>query len=75
MRDVARAGVEPDPNLVYRALPYGIDPAWTAGHRFSIKYEMSSDETGAGGVWYVDVDDGTVTVTSESRRRASRTRR
>jgi ribonucleoside-diphosphate reductase beta chain len=66
MRDIARAGVEPDPNLVYRALPYGIDPAWTAGHRFSIKYEMLEDETGAGGVWYVDVDDGKVTVTSEA---------
>src|SRR5207249_3636160 len=49
MRDIARAGVEPDPNLVYRALPYGIDPGWTAGHRFIIKYEMLADEAGAGG--------------------------
>lgn len=66
MRDIARAGVEPDPNLVYRALPYGIDPAWAAGHRFCVKYEMLEDETGAGGVWYVDVDDGKVTVTTEA---------
>src|SRR2546425_844853 len=40
MRAIARAGVEPDPNLVYKALPYAIDPAWTDGHRFCLKYEM-----------------------------------
>ena len=34
MREIARAGVEPDPDLVYQALPYAIDPAWTKGHRF-----------------------------------------
>src|SRR3989442_3936158 len=66
MRDIARAGVEPDPNLVYKALPYAIDPVWTDGHRFCLKYEMLEDETGGGGVWYVQVDDGPAAVTSEA---------
>ena len=46
MRDVARAGVDPDPDLVYRALPYAIDPEWTRGHRFTIAYEMQGDAGG-----------------------------
>jgi ribonucleoside-diphosphate reductase beta chain len=66
MREVARAGVEPDPDLVYRALPYAIDPEWTRGHRFTIAYEMLADRGGAGGTWCVTVDDGAVGVTSEA---------
>jgi ribonucleoside-diphosphate reductase beta chain len=62
MRDVARAGVDPDPDLVYRALPYAIDPEWARDHRFAIAYEMTADETGPGGTWYVKVDDGVVSV-------------
>jgi ribonucleoside-diphosphate reductase beta chain len=65
MRDIARAGVEPDPDLVYQALAYAIDPAWTAGHRFCLRYEMLADARGEGGVWYVNVDDGRVAVTKE----------
>jgi ribonucleoside-diphosphate reductase beta chain len=64
MRDVARAGVEPDPDLVYRALPYAIDPDWTRGHRFTIVYELRADEQDAGGVWSVKVDHGVVAVMS-----------
>jgi ribonucleoside-diphosphate reductase beta chain len=63
MRDVARAGVEPDPDLVYRALPYALDPEWTRGHEFRIVYELRSDDTGGGGRWLVQVDDGSVSVT------------
>jgi ribonucleoside-diphosphate reductase beta chain len=66
MRDVARAGIDPDPDLVYRALAYAIDPAWTQGRRFTVAYEMRGDETGSGGTWYVKVDDGTVGVTTET---------
>jgi ribonucleoside-diphosphate reductase beta chain len=63
MRDVARAGVEPDPDLVYKALPYALDPEWTRGHEFSIVYELRADDTGEGGAWLVEVDDGSVSVT------------
>lgn len=65
MRDVARAGVDPDPDLVYRALPYAIDPEWTRGQRFTIAYELLQNGTGPGGTWFVKVDDGVVTVSTE----------
>ena len=65
MREIARAGVDPDPDLVYRSLPYAIDPAWTAGQSFCIAYVIEPDASGAGGVWYLVVDDGRVTVTGE----------
>jgi ribonucleoside-diphosphate reductase beta chain len=65
MRDVARSGVEPDPDLLYRALPYAIDPEWTRGHRFCVKYELMSDSSGAGGTWYVKVDDGRIETLHE----------
>jgi ribonucleoside-diphosphate reductase beta chain len=67
MRDVARTGVEPDPDLVYRALPYAIDPEWTRGHRFTIAYEMRGDNGGQPRTWWVFVDDGAVGVTTEGR--------
>src|SRR5688500_15158245 len=33
LRDIVRAGVTPDHDLLYRALPYAIDPEWTRGYR------------------------------------------
>ena len=45
MRDIARAGPAPDPDLLYRALPYAVDPEWTVGQRFCIEYEIQPDET------------------------------
>jgi ribonucleoside-diphosphate reductase beta chain len=65
MRDIARAGVELDPDVLYRALAYAIDPAWTKGERFCIKYELTPDASGEGGSWYLRVDDGHVETTSE----------
>ncbi len=64
MRDITRAGVQPDPDLLYRALPYAFDPAWTAGHRFTLAYVIEEDASGPGGQWFLSVDDGTVTTTS-----------
>jgi ribonucleoside-diphosphate reductase beta chain len=53
--EVARAGGQVDPDLLYRALPYLIDPAWTRGHRFTVAYEITGE---GGGTWYVEVRDG-----------------
>src|SRR3954470_16605592 len=39
MGEAARAGVFLDPDLTFRALPYLVDPEWTRGHRFIVKYE------------------------------------
>ena len=51
--DAVRAGAELDTDAVLRALPYLVDPAWTAGHSFAVAYEI-----GGAGRWVVHVDDG-----------------
>jgi hypothetical protein len=45
---ILRAGGRLDPDLMYRALPYMIDPEWTRGHRFTVGYELTGD---GGGRW------------------------
>jgi ribonucleoside-diphosphate reductase beta chain len=53
--EVLQAGGRLDPDLLYRALPYMIDPEWTRGHRFTVAYELTGQ---GGGRWYVEVRDG-----------------
>jgi ribonucleoside-diphosphate reductase beta chain len=53
--EVLEAGGRLDPDLLYRALPYMIDPEWTRGHRFAVAYELTGE---GGGRWYVEVRDG-----------------
>jgi ribonucleoside-diphosphate reductase beta chain len=42
-----------DPDLLYRSLPYMIDPEWTKGHDFTVRYVVSDM-----GTWYLRVRDG-----------------
>src|SRR3954462_13284492 len=58
-RDLARLGLPVDPDLVFRSLEYAIEPEWTAGHTFTVAYELVGER---GGVWQVVVDDGSVRV-------------
>ena len=58
-RDLAKLGLPVDPDLVFRSLEYAIEPEWTAGHSFSVAYELVGE---GGGAWRVEVDDGTVRV-------------
>jgi ribonucleoside-diphosphate reductase beta chain len=58
-RRLAELGVPVDPDLLYRSLPYAIDPDWTRGHRFSVAFEVLGE---GGGTWVVEVDDGEVRV-------------
>ena len=51
--DVVEAGGELEPDLLYRSLPYLVDPDWTRGHRFAVRYEVD----GAGS-WRVEARDG-----------------
>jgi ribonucleoside-diphosphate reductase beta chain len=51
--EVVDAGGELEPDLLYRSLPYLIDPDWTRGHRFTVRYEIA----GAGS-WWVEAKDG-----------------
>ena len=55
MADVVRAGGRLDPDVLYRLLPFFIDPEWTRGHRFTIRYDVTGE---GGGSWYVQVRDG-----------------
>jgi ribonucleoside-diphosphate reductase beta chain len=55
MSDVVEAGGTLDPDILYRSLPYLIDPDWTTGHYFTVRYDVTG--TG-GGSWSVSVRDG-----------------
>jgi ribonucleoside-diphosphate reductase beta chain len=55
MTEVAQAGVFLDPDVMFRALPYLVDPDWTRGHRFVVRYELTGE---GGGSWYVEARDG-----------------
>ena len=67
-RKLAALGVAVDPDLLYRSLPYAIDPEWTRGHRFTVAFEVLGE---GGGDWVVEVDDGEVSVHSGLRQTAS----
>jgi ribonucleoside-diphosphate reductase beta chain len=54
-----------DPDLLYRSLPYLIDPDWTKGHDFTVRYVVEGK-----GSWWVTVRDG-VEVSREEREAAS----
>ena len=50
MADVVEAGGTLDPDILYRSLPYIVDPEWTSGHDFTVRYVVTGD---GGGTWYV----------------------
>jgi ribonucleoside-diphosphate reductase beta chain len=53
LAEVLRGGAEIEPDLLYRALEYLIDPDWTKGHGFTVVYEIEG-----AGAWQVEVRDG-----------------
>jgi ribonucleoside-diphosphate reductase beta chain len=55
MADVVDAGGTLEPDILYRTLPYLVDPAWTTGSEFTVRYVVTGD---GGGTWYVSVRDG-----------------
>jgi hypothetical protein len=65
MAEVAEAGGTLDPDILYRSLPYMIDPEWTSGHSFTVRYVVTGN---GGGTWYVTARDGQpLEVTGEER--------
>ena len=52
LADVVDAGGRLDPDVLYRSLPYLIDPEWTKGHDFTVRYVVGD------GSWYVSARDG-----------------
>jgi ribonucleoside-diphosphate reductase beta chain len=68
MAEVAEAGATLDPDILYRSLPYLIDPDWTSGYAFTVRYVVTGD---GGGTWYVTAGDGEpLEVTREDREAA-----
>ncbi len=55
LADVVEAGGTLDPDILYRSLPYIVDPEWTTGHDFTVRYVVTGE---GGGSWYVTVRDG-----------------
>jgi ribonucleoside-diphosphate reductase beta chain len=51
--EVVAGGGRLDPDVMYRSLPYLIDPEWTRGHRFTIRYEVTGE-----GAWCLGINDG-----------------
>jgi ribonucleoside-diphosphate reductase beta chain len=62
MGDVVRAGGRLDPDVLYRSLPHVIDPEWTRGHEFTVRYVVTGE---GGGAWYAQVRDGKPLVVSD----------
>src|SRR5215208_5975896 len=55
MAEVVESGGTLEPDVLYRSLPYLIDPEWTLGHDFTVRYNVTGD---GGGSWYVSVRGG-----------------
>ena len=55
LAEVVESGGTLEPDILYRCLPYLIDPDWTSGHDFTVGYEVTGE---GGGTWYVSVRDG-----------------
>ncbi len=53
LSEVVESGGTLDPDILYRSLPYLIDPDWTQGHDFTVGYAVPGH-----GSWYVSVRDG-----------------
>ena len=56
-------GARLEPALVYKALPFAIDPAWTVGHAFTVAQEITGPDAG---IWYLVVRDGAGLEVTES---------
>jgi hypothetical protein len=55
LADAVRAGARLEPSLVYRALPFAVEPEWTRGHAFTVAQEIVELAPRA---WYVTARDG-----------------
>ena len=52
MAEVLAQGGDVDPDLLYRSLPYLIDPEWTRGHSYLLRYRIGDES------WDIEVRDG-----------------
>jgi ribonucleoside-diphosphate reductase beta chain len=59
LAEVIVNGGDIDPDLLYRSLPYLIDPSWTRGHSYLMRYRIDS------GSWDIEIRDGEPVRVSE----------
>jgi hypothetical protein len=59
LADAVRAGARLDPELVYAALPFAVEPEWTRGHSFTVAQEVG------GRSWFITARDGARLAVSE----------
>ncbi len=52
LADVISNGGHVDPDLLYRSLPYLIDPEWTRGHAYLLRYAIGDQS------WDIEIRDG-----------------
>jgi ribonucleoside-diphosphate reductase beta chain len=52
LADVIANGGDVDPDLLYRSLPYLIDPEWTRGHQYLLRYSIGDHS------WDIEIRDG-----------------
>jgi ribonucleoside-diphosphate reductase beta chain len=52
LADVIANGGEVDPDLLYRSLPYLVDPEWTRGHSYLLRYCVGERS------WDIEIRDG-----------------
>ena len=55
LAQIVDAGGKLDPDVLYRSLPYLVEPEWTKGHYFTVRYQVTGE---GGGDWYVSARDG-----------------
>jgi ribonucleoside-diphosphate reductase beta chain len=64
MGEVVHAGGRLDPDVLYRTIPYMVEPEWTSGHAFTVRYDVSGE---GGGTWFIEARDGErMRVTTEA---------
>ena len=55
LAEAVKAGARVEPGLVYRALPYVIEPEWTKGHHFTVAQRIVELDPQS---WHITVRDG-----------------
>ena len=59
LADVVANGGDVDPDLLYRSLPYLIEPEWTRGHTYLLRYAIGDRS------WDIEIRDGQPLQVSE----------
>ncbi len=70
LAEAVAAGARLEPALVYRTLPFAIEPEWTAGHAFTVAQQITDPVPRT---WYLTVRDGAGVEVTEDERPADAT--